>query len=177
MRSPTVPFPRRAAASFNKSLQATRDGASSSASRFTLVDPACLIWTLGGIDVCQINLNHWSHLLLMSSKKYKREWTAICPRCNKQLSYADYVCPNCGKGKIKANVYNVSGVKSVYLGCENCDETCIHLTCSCGANIQTSQLHVKGGGIKKGCAVILLIAFLFFVILPIIIYIIGKLLG
>jgi hypothetical protein len=26
----------------NKSLQATRDGRSSSASRFTLVDPACL---------------------------------------------------------------------------------------------------------------------------------------
>ena len=33
---------RRAAAGFNKLLQATRDGRSSSASRFTLIDPACL---------------------------------------------------------------------------------------------------------------------------------------
>jgi hypothetical protein len=33
---------RRAAASFNKSLQATRDGQSSSASRFTSFGPACL---------------------------------------------------------------------------------------------------------------------------------------
>ena len=33
---------RRAAAGFNNSLQATRDGALSSASRFTLVGPACL---------------------------------------------------------------------------------------------------------------------------------------
>jgi hypothetical protein len=34
----------------NKSLQATRDGRSSSASRFTLVGPACLsLWTFGMI--------------------------------------------------------------------------------------------------------------------------------
>jgi hypothetical protein len=33
---------RRAAAQFNNTLQATRDGVSSSASRFTLVGPACL---------------------------------------------------------------------------------------------------------------------------------------
>ncbi len=32
----------------NKSLQATRDGRSSSASRFTVFGPACLSWTFGG---------------------------------------------------------------------------------------------------------------------------------
>jgi len=39
---PTLSF-RRAAASFNKSLQATRDGVLSSASRFPSFGPACLI--------------------------------------------------------------------------------------------------------------------------------------
>ena len=34
----------------NKTLQATRDGALSSASRFTAFGPACLSWTLGCME-------------------------------------------------------------------------------------------------------------------------------
>ena len=41
-RSHSPPQAAAPAALFNKSLQATRDGGSSSASRFTLVGPACL---------------------------------------------------------------------------------------------------------------------------------------
>ncbi len=39
-----------------KSLQATRDGGSSSASRFTVFDPACLSWTLGCITAMKASI-------------------------------------------------------------------------------------------------------------------------
>ena len=109
----------------------------------------------------------------MHSKKYKREWKAICPRYDKQLTYADFVTPNCGKGKIKANVI----AESIFLGCEHCDHIFPRLKCSCGTSIQNSQLHVKGGIKKWGCGKLFHYTFVILVSLPIILLIIGKLLG
>ena len=102
---------------------------------------------------------------------YKRNWSAVCPRCNKHYTNADVVCKNCGKGQIKAYVTSYGGFQ---FGCERCDDSFGPLHCSCGATITDKQIHVKAG---KGCVVILLIAFIIFVVMPITAFIIGKLLG
>lgn len=78
---------------------------------------------------------------------YKKEWTAECPGCGNHLTHADFVCKNCGNRKIKVSVHVVSGVRSVYFGCEN--DNCatpapFDVKCKCGASIQATTAKTAG---------------------------------
>lgn len=80
---------------------------------------------------------------------YVKEWTAICPRCDNHLTHADFICENCGKGKIKAHVEFSGGIgaseRSVHFGCGYCDAHAGQLHCNkCGASIQERQIKAAG---------------------------------
>lgn len=77
--------------------------------------------------------------------KYKYTWSAECPRCDKKLSYEDFICENCNKGHIRMTVIRNSNRgfyrhKSIFFGCDQCEATTGRVSCSCGAEIQDKQI-------------------------------------
>ncbi len=76
---------------------------------------------------------------------YNKEWIAICPRCDKKLTHADYTCTNCEKGKIKISEHRQYGSRSINFGCEKCGQAYPYMKCNkCGALLHEKVVKTAG---------------------------------
>lgn len=76
-----------------------------------------------------------------------KDWSAICPRCDKHITHADFKCPNCMKSNIKAYSYTPErDSRRVEFGCNHCYEKYPRrITCpSCGATINSKFIETSG---------------------------------
>ncbi len=95
-----------------------------------------------GIGERVVNYDGLGHSTEEVCLSYKKEWNAICPKCDEKLTHADYTCDNCGKGKIKvfASSYDIFS-----FGCEKCDHPVGLMKCyKCGATLHSKVVKTAG---------------------------------
>lgn len=76
------------------------------------------------------------------SMRYRKGWNAICPKCGKNLSHADFTCTNCRTGKVKAFELKIDDTQFIQFGCEieECGHVHAFVKCECG---EVLRLHSK----------------------------------
>lgn len=76
----------------------------------------------------------------MSSSSFNQEWSATCPKCDKNITPDMVKCTNCGKGRVLSKF---GDREASTFGCDFCDVTVGALSCpSCGASISKKFIQV-----------------------------------
>ncbi len=92
--------------------------------------------------------------------RYNSKWRASCPRCSQSLSQADYRCQNCSKGPVMVSEHRVSGVRSIYFGCNICGHAADLGCTKCGAKLHEPVVKTSGP-LAAVLTVVIMLALLF----------------
>lgn len=69
--------------------------------------------------------------------KYHIEWHAKCSACKRLISYEDYTCTMCLKGKIKGRKIYLFKTEIIQFGCDidDCAFAHFYVRCKCGETL------------------------------------------